>query len=170
MKITIKICIVITLFFSLYSCSRYTIPNKETTFRKLFHIRDMNNSMRLETWLPEAINDLHLGTNIDLAVINESKNKILFPSNYGVRILNYDKKYNNWIEIPNGMAYIPYGMRQVSPKGEETEGIISVGVYPQIENSDNPIEIRVVIIGTTTYGFLPIHKKVGSYIDLTLQP
>ena len=124
--------------------------------------------MRLETWVPEDIHNLHIGYSIDLAVINETKNKITFPYDYGIRILSYDEKSSDWNEISNGIGYGFPTTPQVAPKGDDGVGVITV--YPEVENNNKSIDIRVVIIGTTTYRIIPISKQVGAYIDLTLQP
>lgn len=155
---------------SLSSCSQEYISPKDKAFNEIIQIRDINKSMVLEFWNVDEINSLHIGSGVELVAINNSKNKIIFPADFGISILFFDRSTNKWIDIPNTMNYYPTGKRLLFPKTEDTEGFLGIGVFPEIIINSEPIELRIVVSGDTKNWIPFFNKQVGAYIDLTLQP
>src|SRR3990170_4176891 len=102
--------------------------------------------------------------------LNLSEYKIKFPGDYGVRIFRYDEDNDTWIAIENGAIYFPPGNTQVSPKGPDLPGVIGVGLWPILQNESQPIDIRVVVVGSVERDNVLTDEQVGAYIDLTLLP
>ncbi len=145
------------------------ISAKEKAFIYLVPVGDMNSSIKLEMWEPNDINNLRIGDEISLALINVSNYEISFPSDYGAFIFTYDEGTGEWNEVPNGMIYASSGTNELPRMASDEQGI-EVKVLPIIENNNQPVDIRVVIISTSTDQSIPFSKEVGAYIDLTLQP
>jgi hypothetical protein len=165
-----KVSLFLLIIFFLNSCSQVQISRKDKAFNDLIHIRDLNKSIRLESWTIDEINNLHIGDSIDLAAQNNTKYNIELSSDNWIRIFAYDKSTNEWIDIPNLMNYYPVGNRILFPKNDESDGIFGFSVYPSVINNSKPIEIRIVVTGETKNRIPIISKQVGAYIDLILQP
>ena len=95
-------------------------------------------------------------------------NRIIFPSDYGLKIVTYTKELN-WEIIDNPANYVPAGNRQVSPKGTDSPGVIGVPFCPNLAGFDVPIEIRVVVVGQIEAAPGETSESVGAYIDLAIE-
>jgi hypothetical protein len=144
------------------------LSKKDTTFAYEVPIGDMNSSIKLEIWNPEGMSRLVIGNKVSLALSNKSYYDISFPKGYGFFILSYNEDTGEWKDIPNEIEYsIPVGELSLMERGSKD---VEVQILPKIENNNQAVEIRVVVIGKTAANPIPNNKDVGAYIDLTLQP
>jgi len=161
-----------TLFFVLLiiatACSELNLSKKEAAFTQLIQVEEMNT--KIEFWKLKPTETYKIGDSVDLTLENLSEYKIKFPGDYGVRIFRYDEDNDTWIAIENGAIYFPPGNTQVSPKGPDLPGVIGVGLWPILQNESQPIDIRVVVVGSVERDNVLTDEQVGAYIDLTLLP
>jgi hypothetical protein len=170
MKKVIIASLALLIILILSSCSQEFLTAKDKAFNELIQIPDMNKSMRLTLWSIKENGRLRIGNDVNLAAINNTKNNIVFPTDYGISILVFDETTNKWIDIPNYAYYSPPGKRILFPKTEDDAGITGIGVNPKISSSGQPIALRIVVRGETRSWIPFVNKKVGAYIDLILQP
>ena len=163
-----SLAIFLILIFS--SCSQENISKKDKAFNELNQIRDMNKSMSLEVWDVNEKKGLRIGNDVALAGINNTKNNINLPSDYGMSILTFDETTNKWNIVPNCMIYSPPGEQLLLPKSEDNPGIIAIGLLPCITSDGQPNDLRIVVRGETKSWIPFVNKPVGAYIDLILQP
>ena len=168
-----KFSILIPLLMGLVACLGKNHQTKEDAFAKmmLIPIKDMNKEITLSLPVMEkGIYVPKLGDIIDLTLVNHSKELIVFPSDYGVRMYTYNDKDEIWIEINNLANYVPPGNRQVSPKGDGIPGQIIISAIPDLPISSYPVDLRVVVIGIIYQHGIATENQVGAYTDITLQP
>jgi hypothetical protein len=172
-NIVIKIDILIVLISFLVACSSILNNPKEKSFAEIVPIplNEMNSVLTLS--IPVMEKGVYVpkqGDILTLALNNHSKDIIVFPSDYGINLYQYNNDVKNWIEIKNLGNYVPEGNRQISPRGGENLGQILIGALPDLPWESNPVEIRVVVIGTVSKDNKPTSEQVGAYTDVTLQP
>ena len=158
---------------SLISCLGNKQSIREAAFARItpMQIEEMNDEMTLS--IPKLNNEIQtprFGELIALEVKNNSKDLIIFPSDYGLQMYTYDENKEMWTEIMNITEYYPVGNRQVSPKGEETLGRILITVRPDLPSTSNNTDLRIIIIGTIYHDGVSTDKRVGAYADITVQP
>jgi hypothetical protein len=161
------------LLVSLMVFSGCINKSKENSFANLMPIpiNNMNHEITLSLPIMEkGVYFPKLGDTLTLALYNNSKDLVKFPSDFGIRIYQYNNNDGDWTEIKNLGNYIPEGNRQVSPKGDNSFGQILISAFPDLPLTSDPIEIRVCVIGTIYHDGLSTNKLVGAYIDITLQP
>jgi hypothetical protein len=56
------------------------------------------------------------------------------------------------------------------PRSSTNPGFSAASFYPGIENRDQAINIRVVVIGQIVENGLQTGKKVGAFVDMDLKP
>jgi hypothetical protein len=161
------------LILSMVICTSCVNRKKENSFAKIIPVpmQQMNHEITLS--LPIINNTAfvpRLGERITFEIDNHSTDLIKFPSNYGIQMFQYDAIGENWIEIKNISQYIPEGSRQVSPKGDDSLGYIITGAFPDLPLNSNPVDIRIVVIGTIYQNDIATNKLVGAYLDVTVQP
>lgn len=148
---------------SVESTSTLIDANKEEFFTKMFPIKEMNTKIRF--W-PEP-ETFKAGQCPDLALENLSRQKIIFPSGYGLRILAYVD--DQWKDIVNIAQYVPPGHPQVSPKGTDLPGVISFPLCPDLDNFTLPIEIRILVTGEAESVNNTASAPVGAFIDIVIE-
>lgn len=161
-------CLVLTIIALLgVSCKFGGLSPKDVAFNKIIALNEMNSKLEFIA-LDTKDNPYRIGTSIALGLKNLTDFTIIFPSDYGLQI--YVFQDNEWSRIDNLMQYIPEGNRQISPTGPDSPGQTGVDFFPDVPNSDKPIEIRVVIQGIVYVGEMPTEEQASAYIDIVLQP
>jgi len=161
------------LILYLVICSSCVNRKKENSFAKIIPVPIQNMNYEITLSLPIINNNAivpKLGESITFEIDNHSKDLIKFPSNYGIKMFRYDAIGENWLEIKNITKYIPEGNRQVSPKGNDSLGYIITGAFPDLPLSSNPVDIRIVVLGTIYQNDIATNNLVGAYLDVTVQP
>jgi hypothetical protein len=158
----------LSFLFLLAGCSITMSSKQEAAFKELFPNIEMNSKIRF--WDPKTANEtFRIGDSVDLTLENLTKDKIVFPGDYGVKIFTFNNT-GSWTDIPNRGKYFPPGNRQVSPKGDGMPGVIGIGLSPALTSKGKPIVIRVAVVGTVYHDNVPTDEQVGAYVDVTLQP
>ena len=167
MRNPFRILFLLLVLANITSCSPKALQSKEAAFSRIVPLSEMNTRLKFMA-LDSSEKPYKIGSSIELALENTSSNRVIFPSDYGIKIFTYQN--GKWISINNLTKYIPEGNTQVSPKGPDNPGIIGVGFFPDLSNDGRPIELRVVVIGDVYEGENPTGEKASAYIDITLQP
>jgi hypothetical protein len=123
------------------------ISAKDKAFAYLIPIGDMNSSIKLAMWEPEKNDNLRIGDSISLSLTNVSYYDISFTTYEGVYILSYDETSSEWQEISNSVNYSNKieNLTLIEAGSESAK----IQVYPRINNNNQPVQIRVVIVGST---------------------
>ena len=153
--------LLILLFFS--ACQN---SQKEKAFRAKY--QDVPMNVELQFWKPTE--KFVFGELFSLELENFSTEKIVFSFDHDVTILTFER--GEWIEILNNAIYFPPDIdSQISPKGPDLPGVISIGLSPQINrNTSAPVEIRIVVVGYFYRNDEKTDDKIGAYIDVRLEP
>ena len=137
------------------------ISAKDTAFAYLIPAGDMNGSIKLQMWNPDEASSLRNGDKVSLALSNASYYDVSMPEDFGMYVLRFDEAAGEWKDV--GYELLNHG--GMIERGSEA---INVQIRPQVESSNEPVEIRVVVLGDMASTVQS--KQVGAYIDLTLQP
>jgi len=168
-KIAYRLLLFVWMLSFIGGCQRNQNSKKERAFSERFPGVEMNSSIQF--WDPAKYGgSFTIGKSIDLVLETNSTNKIVFPSDYGIRIFMYDSEREEWLEIQNKAKYFPPGNRQISPKGEDNPGLITIGLAPALQPGEKPVKVRVVVIGTVYHGEQKTDQEVGAYIDVEMSP
>jgi hypothetical protein len=178
MALKIKLPLILLLFLVfLISCSKDSdtnsntgsesaptpiISEKEASFVKVFS-EEMNTKIKFLP--PQKI--FKIGECPYLGLENLSDKKIIFPSDFGLKIMTYTD--NEWRYIKNTAEYVPPGNRQVSPKEPDIPGIIAISLCPDLPDFQTPIELRVVITGETESANNTVGSSVGAFVDILIE-
>jgi hypothetical protein len=168
-----KIIIVLSLLISLAACSNKESKQKEDSFTKLLPIPmgDMNDEIKLSLpGLERGFYKPKIGEFITLVLNNQSNKIIVFPPDYGLKMYLYNNEEQTWIEVKNLEKYSTEENKQVSPIDEGSLSQILVSALPSLDTTSDPIDMRVMVIGTIFKDGISTDKQVGAYTDITLQP
>jgi hypothetical protein len=125
-------------------------------------LEDMNNELHLSA--PPEINTFKTTDNCRLVLVNSSDTPILLPQDYGVHIFQYvDGK---WESIENRFDY-PSGEKEVLPRDNQPFREVVLAVHPFVL-SDQPVTVRVVVVGNFIQENGETGKQVGAFIDIDL--
>jgi hypothetical protein len=159
---------ILSFLFLLTGCSITKPSKQEAAFKEFFPNIEMNSKIRF--WDPKIENEpFKIGDPVFLTLENLTTDKVVFPSDYGIKIYNFGDT-GGWTEIPNTGIYGPKGSPQVSPKETDMPGITAIPLLPALTSKGKPIVIRVVVVGTVYHDNVPTDEQVGAYVDVTLQP
>lgn len=166
--------ILITMLIAsvLMGCSLNQTSLKERQFNQIFPSVIMNTYLNIED-IRDAegkITSYTTRDTIDIIFYNVSKDNIEFQRDKGIRIFIYDDKEGNWIEIKDNKIYYDDNIVITPPRTSINPGFGGISFIPKISNRDQPINLRVVVIGQIVKGGLPTGQLVGAYIDLDLKP
>jgi hypothetical protein len=169
----IRLVIFLLLIISLAACSNKAKQQKEDSFTKLLPIPtgDMNDEIKLSLpGLERGFYKPKIGEFITLVLNNQSNKIIVFPADYGLKMYLYNYEEQTWIEVKNLEKYSTEENNQVSPINEGSLSQILVSALPSLDTTSDPIDMRVMVIGTIYKDGIPTDKQVGAYMDITLQP
>lgn len=169
----IRLFILLSLLISMVACSNKANRQKEDSFSKLLPISmsDMNDDIKLSLpGLGGGIDRLNIDEFITLELNNQTNEVVVFPADYGLKMYLYNYEDEKWIKVKNLAEYNPEGNPQVFPIGDSNLSKILISALPGLDTISDPIDLRVVVIGTIYHEGIPTDKQVGAYIDITLQP
>ena len=160
--------VVITTFIS--GCGSPPLSNKEQEFANIISIPydDLNDMLRLT--IPRGLDDFKIGNSIDVELVNDSRDIILFSSDFGINLFTYDVTTDKWVEIKNLVEYLPVGDYELHPMSNDSLDGPVISVYPELQDFTQSITIRVLIVGEVIREGTPTNVFAGSYIDITLSP
>ena len=160
--------VIITTFMS--GCGSPPLSNIEQGFANIISIPydDLNDKFVLT--LPPGLNDFKFGNPITLELVNDSRDTILFSSDFGINLFTYDVITEKWVVIKNLVEYLPVGDQELHPMRKDSLGGLVISVYPEIQDFTKSITIRVLMVGEVIQGGISTNVFAGSYIDITLSP
>lgn len=142
-----------------------TSASKDSSFTPLIPNCDMSGMVE---FTPHSA-EFSAGELISLGVGNISKEQLLFPANYNVRIYSYDENAKSWIDIENDVQYISSSgdLLQSSDSGLASYSTL---VINPIVVASAPIIVRVVISGNIIKDNQKISDCVGTFTEITIVP
>lgn len=120
-----------------------------------------NTSIRLVDD-PMLSNSFKNGKTFTLGVENLSDTPIIFPNDFGIKLITRDGQ--SWTNISNNFYYS--GQELLPTKSSWPLGLV-VSALPYIPNLSSSINIRIVIIGHAENND---KELLGAYLDVTLKP
>lgn len=168
----IAICFIAILIAAqlLLACSSDRLPKKERNLLEILEIPAENMNALAELTLPESGNSYQFGDSILISLVNKSRNTLIFPADFGVRIFINDEGSKDWRELENLTQYAHSGERQIQPIGKDSTGEVMFSVLPATEEISEPVVLRVVVSGSTAPSGDVSSEPVGAYIEFTLSP
>jgi hypothetical protein len=103
---------------------------------------------------------------IDIDVENISVDAIWFEPGCGARIWIYDEVKGKWTEVRDKIVNSGVGT-VVEPKGKEPSRTLA-GVEPDLPQGNDPITIRVTVMGKVYRDGKITDEDVGGWVDVTL--
>jgi len=160
------------LVITLFGCSKQSntnISDLEKNFSTLFPISDMNESLQLVVDSEKTY--FEVGEKIRLKLSNQSPHVLSFDLD-APRIWTSPDQLE-WVEVKNAMTYS--GELQLAPKGTPLLDFRTTRVKPILEQSSlnseqEPISLRIVLVGEIMEKQKPTGEKVAAYVDVLLKP
>jgi hypothetical protein len=142
------------------SPEKFTIPESDIG-------ADVQKDKYLQVIAPEGWNTFKTSEPVSLLVRNVSQNQITFDPDLGARIFIYSEK--GWIEVGNKMTYENDSLTIDPSENWYADKTASTFVLPDLLDYSVQCNMRIFIIGDLMENG-KASKKVGSYIDLRLNP
>jgi predicted small lipoprotein YifL len=161
MKKAIVALLLIGLFLSTAGCS---LVGPEKMPGVDIPLESMNDKLQLSA--PSEINTYKVGDDLYMVLVNLSDKVVILPQDYGVHI--YEQVNNQWEIVKNGIEN-PQGEKEVSPKSNQPFPEVIVIASPLVF-SDQPVKLRVVVVGNYEENGKPDGEEVGAYVDVTMKP
>ncbi len=128
---------------------------------------DVQKNKYLQIIAPEGWNSFKTDESVSLDVRNVSEKPIAFGPDLGARIFVYTDK--EWIEVGNKMIYENDPLTLDPSDNWYADKTASAIVLPDLPDYSVQCNIRIFVIGDLMENGKE-SKKVGSYIDLRLDP
>ena len=161
MKKNIGVLLLIGMLFLMNSCSLF---GQERMQGIDLPLEKMNDKLKLTA--PRELSSFKIGDDLGLVLTNLSDETIVLPQDYGVHI--YQNVDNQWEAVENRIDY-GEGEKVMLAENHQPFRDAIVVVTPLVF-SDQPVKIRVVIVGQYQKSNGKMGDDVGAYIDITLQP
>ena len=149
-------------FLALASCVNKQKPTAEPLPGLLIKSESINTYIKLND-SPEMVNSYKNNDTLDLQIINLSDKSIVFPENFGVKVLAKDGE--KWVEVQNNF-YNSGGSFVLPTKKDYPLGLL-VTVMPFIPNQSSQETLRVIIVGHVENND---SEQVGAYTDVVIKP
>ncbi len=162
MLLSISISVVI----SLAACNHKVVSPIDSYYLSLFPNVEFNKKIQIE-YVPIPI-ERTIGSEMTLLVTDISRDNILFPKDFGIKIYIYDEAEAKWQSVKNLMNYFPDKSRGLTP--DESNRRTGVVLKPDLLNEGHSVTIRVSVQGEVYHGETPTGQQVGAYTDITLEP
>lgn len=169
-KIAISFIVILFAAQLLLACSPDRLPKKEHNLLELLQIPAENMNVLAELTLPDSGNSYQFGDPILLSLVNKSRNALIFPADYGIRLFVNDAESKDWTELDNLTEYAHTGERHIQPISKDNTGEVMFSVYPDTEALSQSVVVRVVVLGSTAPSGEIASEPVGAYIEFTISP
>jgi hypothetical protein len=145
---------------------------KDLAFEDIFSDVEWNEQLKME--IIKELSSMKLGDLICFSIYNESSKIILFPDDLGVASYEYNPRQQEWVLLPNKLRYIGNLNPYIYPNSmtnfkENRNSDAYIEIKPDI-NGEEARTIRVIVIGNVVKNGAPTDRKVGAYLDVTLEP
>lgn len=133
----------------------------------LMPIENLGRDIELRIIVNDPDRSLKVGWPISLKLENLSREKIVFPIGYGIRI--FTNSGSGWVEVKDKVLYRAEDIQEivVNPKGSPASGT-SITAFPDLQNEGQPVDVLVFIVGQKKGP--DGDEEVGAYAKVTLQP
>lgn len=162
MKKVLWLLLSFLILFGLSSCGMPNSSDNEQLPGIDLPITEYNQKVVLQD-NAEFLNTYKLGSVFVLEINNQSKDEIIFPPDFGLKI--FIREQGNWSEVENRTDFADYDNLLLT--NSEWPSGLDLVFMPYIADLDASTNIRVTIVG---------HVKdkpdelVGAFIDLPLKP
>ncbi len=170
MKSIVQWFLVLLLIMMLYGCGNGETKTsiREDSFENTYSDCEMNSTIQ---FLPPQQDEFRLGSLISLSITNTSKDAVIFPIDFNVKILYFDSRGQQWLEIKDILQHIPYTdpFRILKPAGSGLESYSVVTIKSGLLNAVIT-EARVVITGNFFIDNEKMNECVGAFVDIKISP
>ena len=139
----------------------------DNAFKNLYPNCEMNSTIQ---FLPIE-GDHRSGALINLNIRNTSKDSVIFPDDFNVKILYFDSNDQDWVEIKNNLHSVPssdpYSILEPANSGLKSYSVVLI--IPSL-SGNVIIDARVVIIGNVYRENAKANECVGAFIDIQILP
>jgi hypothetical protein len=147
-------------------CSGDASTEKTESFRAIFLVKNVNESLKLSKVDVEGYRDRN---SFVIMLENRTDSFIVFPKDFGIRLYRYTN--GKWLEIPNKGVYLTDENMVLKPRGyplglNQSE----VPFYPDLPDLQQPVSIRLAVKGNIQNEDGSLGEEVGAYIDFTWEP
>ncbi len=123
----------------------------------------INREVTLEHFIPEPVGAALEGE-YWILLANQSQNRYIFPADFGIKLLVYSEKAEQWREVEDLVTYLPADISIVlEPRGNWPEDEVPLSVWPVFEKSSDDTELRVIVVGHDEHA-----EAVAAYVDIPL--
>jgi hypothetical protein len=126
----------------------------------------LNTDIRV--WAPEGLSLFKINEPLGLAVEVTGTEDVIFPRDYGNRMFVFSD--GEWAEVENVPTDWGEGAFLVSPSHGDPKEWASTRVFPWFEEIDDPIILRVFVVGNRYRQGVSTDEKVGAFVDVELSP
>ena len=164
------------LCLCMYGCSSFGLNDKKFTSAV---------GVKIDNYLdiiPVALDPITTHTTISLYLANKTYDCVVFPYDYGLKILAYQDQ--DWVEIPgtvqskrqDGSVIEPGGSPDqdivLDPNGKANPDIVIVITpdYSKLGPISTPQRLRIVLIGRQCSNGIPSDQPTADYFELSVKP
>ena len=152
------------LVISLTSCQF----NNEQSPTEMVSVEPSNQALRMS--LMTNPRDIYWDEDIHILLENLSNQSIAFADDYGVEILAYDEKEEQWIEVGNRVNYVWGELENVlAPKDEVPFNQAVFRIWPYAEVPMTPSHLRITVLGTVLEDDQPSDLTVTATLEIEVQ-
>lgn len=173
MKLSLRglICLVLCLPFLISSCSIKEQPLSDS-FLEISSVEAINQKLVI-TLQSNTSREIHVGTGVQLIIINETEDVLLIRKPDGIRL--FISLSGDWMEISNNVNYFGDSDGQVlEPSNVNSlNSVASITINPMLDPSikitDNT-PLRILVIAEKMMEGTPSGEQLASFLDLYLVP
>ena len=154
----------------LLACTSGASSRKEREFSKISQLDAQDLNTQIDLSLPEVGNDFKFGSPILVNLENATRDTVIFPPDYGVVLAVYDEEEGEWGTIENLTEYATTTVRHLAPVGKNSTGQITFSVLPDMQAYNQPVIIRILVVGALDQADAATAEPVGAILDVTLAP
>ena len=123
----------------------------------------INREVTLEHFIPEPVGAALEGE-YWILLANQSHNRYTFQADFGIKLLVYSQKAEEWREVEDLVTYLPADISIVlEPRGNWPDDEVPLSVWPVFEKRSDDTSLRVIVVGHDEQG-----EAVAAYVDIPL--
>ena len=124
----------------------------------------------LEVTVPEPPTTMYSRIVASALVMNRGSSNIRFPAGYGTRLFMRGPGTLGWVEIRNLTEYLGSGEVLEPRTSGFSNWAAAVSFSPDLPPSDQPIVLRVLVVGELMADRKGTGESTGGYVDVTINP
>jgi hypothetical protein len=164
----IFLTLIVALLLNLVSSCNVNNDGAAKTFFNLYS----NCSMNTEIVIPLTNYEFKSDEMIDVPLKNNSQQTVIFPVDFNVKLLVFNRDQGNWEEQVNNMEYFPFSPIEDNVILDVTNDFSRLGglfILPAFSGGSSN-EIRVVVTGLVYKDNITTNKCVGAFADIFIKP